>query len=75
MIENIKLTNASIATIEEAVGMTYLEMVSCPATEIDRKIEEKYGIKLDYNSKEEDPRINTRGSVFVALRRFLTDKK
>ena len=71
MIENIKLTNASIAAIEESVGMTYQEMIDCPATEIDRKIEEKYDIKLDYNSKEEDLHIFTRGSVFVALRRFL----
>jgi len=76
MVENIKLTNASIAAIEEAVGMTYKEIISCPATDIDRKIEEKYDIKLDYNYNEEDPHILTRGSVFITLCRFLfTDKK
>jgi hypothetical protein len=77
MVKNIKLTKDSIASIEESVGMTYQEMVNSPATEIDRRIEEKYGIKLDYNYRENDPHIHTRGSVFVALRRFLfpTDKE
>ena len=71
MLANLKLTDASIAAIEKSVGMTYQDMVSCPATDIDRKIEEKYGIKLDYNYKEEDLHIDSRGSVFLALRRFL----
>ena len=77
MVENIKLTEASISAIEDAVGMTYKEMISSSAVEIDRKIEEKYNTKLEYNSKENDFHIDSRGSVFVALRRFLlpSDKK
>jgi hypothetical protein len=58
MVENIQLTKASIAAIEKSVGMTYQEMISRPATDIDHRIEEKYAIKLDYNSKEEDPHID-----------------
>jgi len=77
MIQNIQLTEASIAAIEESVGMSYRDMVNSSATDIDRKIEEKYNTKLDYNYREEDLHINGRGSVFVALRRFLLplDKK
>ena len=71
MVANIKLTRSSIAAIEKSTGMTYQEMISCPATDIDRRIEEKYDIKLDYNSNAEDLHIDSRGSVFLALQRFI----
>jgi len=74
MLSNLKLTDDVIAAIEKSVGMSYQEMVSTPATDIDRRIEEKYGIKLWYNDKEEDLHILSRGSVFIALRRYLYPK-
>ncbi len=51
--------------------MTYKEMIGSSAEEIDRRIESKYKTRLSYNRKKKDLRIMSRGSVFVALRRYL----
>ena len=71
MLPNLKLTDASIAAIEASTGIAYQEMIRSSATDIDRKIEMKYRTTLEYNYKEEDIRTMSRGSVFVASRRFL----
>ena len=71
MIKGIKLNSSSITSIEKSTGMTYKEMIGSSAEEIDRRIESKYKTRLSYNRKKKDLRIMSRGSVFVALRRYL----
>lgn len=67
----MKLNKASVAAIERTVGMSHRDMVKSSACVIDGNIERKYGSKLSFNIKKGDVRIMSRGSVFVALRRYL----
>lgn len=68
---NITLSEATKRSIEKSTGLSYAFLVENDVEAIDKAIEKKIQKTLRYNIKR-DPRLAGRGSVFVALRRFLT---
>jgi F0F1-type ATP synthase delta subunit len=64
------LNEATRRSIEKSTGLSYAFLIENDAETIDRAIEKKIKKKLTYNLKK-DTRLLGRGSVFVALRRFL----
>ncbi|MDR0955068.1 MAG: hypothetical protein LBM20_06795 [Rikenellaceae bacterium] len=64
------LNEATRRSIEKSTGLSYAFLIENDAETIDRAIEKKIKKKLSYNLKKDTRRLG-RGSVFVALRRFL----
>ena len=72
-MEDITLSVATRQAIEKSTGLSYASLIENDATSIDRAIEQNIGAPLHFNL-EKDPRIHSRGSVFLALRRFIFRK-
>jgi hypothetical protein len=65
-----RLSEATKSAVEEATGMPYDTLLRSDVGTIHSAIEKKIGKKLTF-PKTRDERLDARGSVFVALWRFL----
>lgn len=63
------LNQISKKSIEKQTGLSWNQIVSMDAEELDKAIEKKIGKKLSF-PKKNDSRLPGRGSVYLALSRF-----
>lgn len=66
----ITLNQTSKKSIERITGLSYEEITSMNVEDIDSAIEKKIGKKLEFKHKK-DSRLPNRGSVYLALNRFI----
>lgn len=57
--------------IAEDVGIPFEEIAGMDCEDIDTRIESKIGKKLGYKKNDLDERLNSRGSMYLALDRLL----
>ena len=70
---NFELNQESKNNIAKKVGVPFENIIRMSCDDIDKKIEEKMGKKLemDYNC---DNRLTGRGSVYISLMRYINPK-
>ncbi len=67
------LNDKSQEIIKKIIGLSYDEITTMDAEDIDKLIEQKIGKTLELKSSN-DQRLEGRGSVYMALKRFLSLK-